>query len=78
MSLRAVRFYCGECKAVQSVKEVSAVEQHPASYSAAVILECGHGRTITVAVKRAKTEQEQEEVTGEYDISKTIDEAVSQ
>ena len=76
MSLRAVRLYCGECQTVQSVKEVSAVEQHPQSYSAAVILGCGHGRTVTVAVKRPKTETEQEVIGEDNEISRTIDQAV--
>ena len=79
-ALRGIRFYCQQCQSLESVADCTAIEQHPASYSASVILGCGHGRTVTVAVKRPRTEQEQEqeEVTGDYEISKTIDEAVSQ
>ena len=74
MALRGIRFYCQQCQSLESVADCTAIEQSIASYSAECVLACNHSRVITVAVRRPKTEQE--EITGDYEISKTIDQAV--
>ena len=63
MSLKKIRLYCQQCTNLQSVASVTALQQNAATYSASVVLECSHGRLVTLAAKQAKTEQEQEEGT---------------
>jgi hypothetical protein len=58
-SLKSIRLYCAECQTVQSIEDVTAVEQYPSAYSSAVILGCGHTRTVTIAVKRPKSTSEE-------------------
>jgi len=58
-SLKSIRLYCAECQTVQGIKDVTAVDQHPSAYSSAVILGCGHARTVSIAVKRLKSTAEE-------------------
>src|ERR1700688_108874 len=78
MSLRKIRFLCQECQNLQGVAECTAIQQNPKSYSADCVLDCGHSRVVTLAVKRQKIEQEESGAEGEYEISKTIEEVISE
>jgi hypothetical protein len=74
-SLQGTRFHCAECQTVQSVADVTAIEQHLKSYSVDCVLACNHTRSVTIAVRRPKAEREEVE-QGDYEISRTIDQAV--
>ena len=55
------RFYCLECKTLQAVVKVgNDIKQMPASVSYNCILQCGHSRTVTIAVKRPKRPESEE------------------
>jgi hypothetical protein len=53
---RAVRLFCFECRTVQSVKKVTALQNMPSGIATMNTLGCGHSRALFEQIKRSEKE----------------------
>ena len=65
LQIRAIRYFCETCKAMGGcVCDVVDIQDNTRSYSADCILECGHQKVITIAVREKDWLATKEETNG--------------